>query len=46
MYTGVKLIDQHIELSIKGLVLKSDFGSDIQIKIEKSIELEPILRIF
>lgn len=34
------MTDQHIGLSIKGLVLKSDLGSDIQIKVEKSIELD------
>ncbi len=39
-YTVVKLTDQYIELSIKGLVLKSDLGSDVQIKIEKSVELD------
>ena len=38
-YTVAKLTDQHIELSIKGLILKSDLGSNLQIKIEKTVEL-------
>ena len=35
-YTINKLTDQNIQLSIEGLILKSDLGVEIQIKIEKN----------
>ncbi len=39
-YTRNKLTDQNIQLSIEGLILKSDLGVEIQIKIEKTVELD------
>src|SRR5690606_6861230 len=39
-YTVEKITDQYYELSIHGLILRSDSGAQIQIKIEKTVELD------
>lgn len=39
-YTVRKLTDQNWELSLVGLVLRSERGTEIEFKIEKSIEID------